>query len=260
MHQFLFSKVKFFVLVVILLGAYMYPSYGQNDNNKRNRDLIIDTINMTNSSSNITFQLSFTKGVSHNHPTFAIWIEDTVGNFIETLFVTKSFATGIFNYADAGNVTWKNQQGESLRPAALPYWTHKRNIISRDSLYVPTPENPVADALTGATPAGSFVLKTAPEHKLPEKFQVLMEINQKWDWNEYWTNNKYPDDINYKSSAQPSVIYAVTVNLEKEIDDYQLLPIGHGHYAGKDGNLYPDLNSITTALEIVNSIKLQIIK
>ena len=34
--------------------------------------------------------------------------------------------------------------------------------------------------------------------------------------------------------------------------------IGHSHYSGKDGNLYPDLSTLTTAVQIVKSIKVVI--
>jgi polyphosphate kinase len=37
--------------------------------------------------------------------------------------------------------------------------------------------------------------------------------------------------------------------------EYTLNPIGHGHYAGKDGLLYTDLSTFTTALKIAQSIK-----
>ena len=39
-----------------------------------------------------------------------------------------------------------------------------------------------------------------------------MEINQNWDWNEYWTNDKYPDDENYKMSCQPALVYEAVID------------------------------------------------
>jgi hypothetical protein len=211
-----------------------------------------EVIVMNSSSMGKQLAIAFLKGEGHNHPTFAIWVEDLEGNLIETLFVTKYFATGIFGYADAKDGTWKNEPGEALRPAALPYWSHKRNIISRDSLYVPTPEAPVPDAITGATPDGSFILKTSANPPASEPFRILLEINQTWDWNTYWTNDKYPSDKDYKSSAQPSVIYAVTI--EEGKGPFEMSPIGHGHYSGDNGKLYTDLSTLTTALEIAETI------
>jgi hypothetical protein len=219
-----------------------------------------DTIKINYTNGGLKIDLKFLKGQSHNHPTFAIWLEDEKGSYIETLFVTEYISSGVFGFADAGNFSWKNEKGEALRPAALPYWSHKRNVISRDSLYIPTPENPLPDAISSATPKGNFVLKTSTSEDLPDRFIILLEINQTWDWNEYWTNNKYPDDLNYKTSSQPSIVYAAEVNLANENEQTLLKPIGHGHYAGDDGTLYKDLSTLTTALDIANEITVSIRK
>jgi hypothetical protein len=127
-------------------------------------------------------------------------------------------------------------------------------VVSRDTLYIPTPENPVPDAITGPTPEGSFTLKT----KMPELseggFSIMMEINQTWDWNGYWTNNKYPGNKDYEASAQPSVIYSANLHPSDLNEKIRLKPIGHGHYSGNDGKLYTDLSTLTTALEIADEI------
>jgi hypothetical protein len=78
-----------------------------------------------------------------------------------------------------------------------------------------------------------------------------MEINQSWDWNEFWHNNKYPDDKEYKTSSQPAVVYEANINTSESGKEVEFKPVGHSHYAGKDGKLYLELNTLTTALEIV---------
>jgi hypothetical protein len=88
----------------------------------------------------------------------------------------------------------------------------------------------------------------------------LFEINQSWDWNEYWTNSKFPDDEQYKTSSQPALIYEAIIDLNSGNKEYEMQAIGHSHYSGKDGNLYTDLSTITTALEIVNKIIIRIKK
>jgi hypothetical protein len=85
-----------------------------------------------------------------------------------------------------------------------------------------------------------------------------MEINQPWDWNEYWTNTKYPEDENYKTSSQPSLVYRVTIDLNSGVKEYSMKPVGHGHYSGMDGSLTTDLSTLTTALEIAKSITVRI--
>jgi hypothetical protein len=76
----------------------------------------------------------------------------------------------------------------------LPYWLHKQ---TNGNIHSVSPQNPlVPDAVSGATPKGSFTIETAVSKQLPNKFRVLLEINQAWDWNEYYTNAKYPEILN----------------------------------------------------------------
>jgi hypothetical protein len=174
-------------------------------------------------------------------------------NYIQTLFVTKSFATGIFGHGPLNDTLWGTEPGMAKRPAALPYWWHKCDRGSVKTV-VPAPDDPFVDAYTGATPEGSFTLRIKTDKTGTGKFRILMEINQPWDWNEYWTNNKFPDDYAYKSSSQPSVVYSATIDPGSKIKEFYLNPIGHGHHSGKDGFLYTDLSTITTAGRIVNKI------
>lgn len=223
---------------------------------KKKNAVLIDTIYKTTSPIEAEMAFSFMAGEEFSHPTFAIWIEDDAGNYLETIFVTRYFATGIYGHGDAGEGKWKSVPGESIRTAALPYWAHKRNIISRDTLYIPTPENPVPDALTGATPTNDFVLLANYDKKLPRKFVVLFEINQAFDYNQYWTNLSLNQNPNYLTSGQPSMVYAVTVDLDSPVTEYYLKPIGHGSASGSDGNLYDNLETITTAANIVGEAKI----
>jgi len=205
-----------------------------------------------------TLTFSFIAGRAHNHPTFAIWLETMEGEFIQTLFVTKALASGFFNYGEISDNEWDRKAGIATRPAALPYWLHKKGEINSSGQILPTPENPIADVYSGATPPESFVLKVKSEKMLPQKFRVLVEINQSWDWNEYWTNSRYPDNAEYKTSCQPAVVYAVTVELNSSIKEFFLNPIGHSHYAGENGNLFTDLSTLTSALQIMKSMKVSV--
>ena len=115
-------------------------------------------------------------------------------------------------------------------------------------------DNPVPDGYTGATPVKGFVLNTRADKELPPVYRILFEINQNWDWNEYWTNNKFPDDENYKMSCQPALVYEAVIHKDKAISSIAMKPIGHSHYSGKTGELFPDLSTLTTALYIADSI------
>jgi len=197
-------------------------------------------------------QIEFLRGEAHNHPLMAIWVEDETGKFMQTLFVAESLGKGIFQHGDATSGQWL--PAEIRRPAALPVWSHSRGIKEPDGLFVPTPEHAVADAYTGATPQISFILDTRLDKPGPDKFYVYFEINQTWDWNEYWTNNKFPDDDVYKTSCQPSLIYRTLVDLTDNQKTDQLELVGRGHHSGKDGEIYTDLETMTTALNITRSI------
>jgi hypothetical protein len=206
----------------------------------------------------LPLEVEFLKGKAFNHPSFAIWTEDLEGNYIGTLYVTAYVAKGRFAYGELAPGKWKNEPGDARRPATLPYWAHKRNIKAPDGLFIPSSETAVPDALTSATPRGSFNLETATRHSSSGKFRVLLEINQAWDSNEYWNNSKFPADTNYQGSFQPALVYAVTVDPNRKNTDYHLNPIGHSHYAGADGELYTDLTTFTTARDIAQKIIVRI--
>jgi hypothetical protein len=199
-------------------------------------------------------EIEFIKGDAFNHPSFAIWTEDLEGDFIETLYVTQYVATGKFRFGETEPGRWKDEPGEARRPATLPYWAHKRNIQAPDGLYIPSPETPVPDALTTATPKNNFVLETTTSYSRNARFRVVMEINQAWDSNEFWTNNKYPGNNDYFGSLQPALVYAVTVDPVNPEDEYYLNPIGHSHPTGENGRLFTDLTTLTTAKEIARKI------
>ncbi len=215
-----------------------------------------ETITTTPSDEGREIKIEFKKGKTHNYPLMAIWIETSDSTYIETVYISKSIATSVFGYGDKSEGVWK--PGMIRRPAALPYWAHKRRVKAEDGLYLPTPDNPVPDAISGPTPSGDFVLNTVIPQEAGKQFRILFEINQSWDWNEYWTNNKFPDDENYKTSSQPSIIYEAVIDLDSQEEEYIMQPIGHGHYSGKDGKLYSDLSTLTTAKQIAGKIVIRL--
>jgi hypothetical protein len=247
-------------VILLLLPAILFAGtsvYAQKqDSKKKKQPLPVESFATNGNGSGPRLAIAFSKGESHNHPLMAVWVEDTAGNYIQTLYVAQSIATGIFAHGD--NTTGQWTKGEIRRPAALPYWSHKRGVVAADGLYMPTPDHPVPDAYTGATPQNDFILNTRLDKDGPKVFNVLLEINQPWDWNEYWTNTKYMDDYEYKTSSQPAVVYLATIDLNSNAKEVEMKPIGHSHYSGKDGNLYPDITTLTTALQIAGKIVVKV--
>jgi hypothetical protein len=240
---------------LFLTAAFLASCSVQQDLSKI--DSKTDTLRIEGIKSGIVLQIEFKKGHAYNHPTFAIWLEDMDQNYKRTLFVTKSIATGIYGHGAIQKEVWDDKPGPQKRPATLPYWLHKRSEALKIPL-LPDSTHPVLDGYTGATPKGSFVIKSETTESLPRKFRVLMEINQPWDWNEYWTNSLF-DDPDYRTSCQPSLIYSVSIDLDKTEPEYFLNPIGHGQYAGKDGLLYTDMRTMTTALRIIDHVSIKLI-
>ncbi len=195
--------------------------------------------------------IKFEKGKDFYHPLIVFWLEDTDGNFIETIYASQSIATGTFRFGQSEGKNWK--PGERRRRAALPYWGHRRGIQAPDGLYLPTPQEPLPDAITGATPKTNFELQTTVKSEF-DKVRIYMEINQTWDWNQYWNNNRFPDDEEYKTSCQPALVYMAEIDLTKPGSSIDLKPIGHSHPSGKTGELFPDISTFTTALNIAQRV------
>lgn len=140
-------------------------------------------------------------------PQIAIWVEDLHGNYIETLYIAKL----------SGKSSWRGlpfAKKEVRRPAALPYWSHKRGVLNEDGLYMPTKETPLPDTITGATPKGSFSLKSHVPEEL-DGFVVLLEINKSFDYNKAYSKALLEDDSKNHAeksySGQPALVYAAKI-------------------------------------------------
>lgn len=243
------------LMILIFIVTVSISSCKSGKEGKSSKARVQDSVVLLSSNVNgvgQSIEIEMIKGKAHNHPTFAIWLEDTSGNYLQTLFVTKAIGQGIFDHGDKSGGVWK--PGEVHRPAAVPYWAHKRGVKNDVGSFEPTPATKVPDAYSGATPAGSFKLNTRSDNALKSKVILMMEINQPWDWNEYWTNALYLDDAEYQTSCQPAVVYSAVIDLANTGSKIELKPIGHSHYSGKNGDLDADLSSITSALQIAEQI------
>jgi len=251
-------KTTYFSILIVMTTVIAFPFlFSSCSGGKKSAETDPPEVIITNpDATGPLVSVSLTKGESINHPLMAVWLEDYSGKYIETLFVAQSIGRGTFEHANQSEGIWL--PGPVRRPAALPYWGHKRGIQAADGLYLPTPEEPVADAITGPTPGGSFILNARSTSQLNSPFRVVLEINQSWDWNEYWTNTKYPDDDQYKTSSQPAVVYEVIIDPSALQPEYEMIAVGHSHYSGKDGGLYPELGTLTTALKIADKITVKV--
>lgn len=240
-------KTTIISVIILAISVSVFATIGKEPckRKKTEKEIIEANIN----GKGYTFEIEFTTGKGHNNPSFAIWIETMDEKFVQEIFVTKAVSTGIYRYADPSSGKW--EAGEKMYHATLPYFLHKRTVDAT----IPNSENPVVDAYTGATPKGDFILTTKSNERIDGKFRLVLEINQAWDFNDFWHNAKFPESPEYHNSCQPSIIYAVTIDPKNLMEEYIMNPIGHGHYAGTDGKLYTDLSTFTTALKIADRIK-----
>lgn len=241
----------FLLLVVTNVLLLIIQQLGCSSN-KLVHNETVDTLNTNLQNEGLELEVVFKKGNKHNHPLMAMWISDTNDKYIETLYVAQSIAKGVFEHGDNSQGKW--QPGPIRRPSALPVWSHSRGVLENDGLYIPTINTPMPDAVTGATPKGNFILKTRVSESVPTQFYIYFEINQTWDWNEYWTNNKYPDDDEYKTSCQPALIYKALIDINETGITHALKLIGHSHYNGSNGDIFPNIETITTARNITDLI------
>jgi hypothetical protein len=209
--------------------------------------------------------IDFLKGKHFWNPQLAIWLEDSAGNYIETLLVTTSTARGLFysgrsasNFKESDEVKVE-ENSPTRRVDALPYWSHKRNHKYSDGFFSPPPSEPLPDAITAATPKENFYFRSA-KISIEEitSFRVVVEVNVAFDENEYYSEYDFLEDSLYHGGTgllgQPSLIYGTTINRE-DTERYYILPLlGHGHHSGATGDLIADIRTITTAKGIVERI------
>lgn len=186
-----------------------------------------------------------------NAPQIAIWLEDTNGKYLSTVYVTHKIATQ----------SWQAANG-NRRKEALPHWCYARRVQYADGLYLPTKKQPFTDGITGATPQGSFDIKLHPTNEL-KQFIVKIEINHSTDFNDFYPKSAKEGDTHFsggtKGSGQPAVIYAANLDLNSGKKSFDATIIGHSSPDGSDGNVVSDISELTTALHIVKHITIDIL-
>lgn len=214
-----------------------------------------------NTGKDILLTIDLLKSEHYWHPQMAIWLEDHQGNYIETLFVSKATAKGLFfggrsksNFKEFDEL--KDGAGSYRRVNALPVWSHKRDVKYSDGLYVPSNDAHLPDAITGATIIDSFKLKSSI-NKI-SKFIIKIELNVAFDDNEYYSEFDFPDDEVFHNGTgqlgQPSIIFNAKVDMDDGKKYYLMELIGHGHQSGQTGEVFKDLSTLTTAKQIIERI------
>lgn len=261
------APLIFSIAVLVVVSLYLqvpgFSAFYEFGNQIRNEQLgkkevnfDYEVIDLKKAIGKHTISVELKKGEAFQYPLFAIWIEDTYGNYIQTLYISRVISSSKFDFGKKVNDTWES--ATVRRPEALPYWSHKRGIKAADGLYMPLGNSSDIDAYSGATPTGNFIINSKSEIA-KGNYKILVELNQSYDWNEYYTKDKYPNDKIYSGSGQvgqPSLIYEAQISSNDfDSNTYKLMNlVGHGHYSGKNGELYKDLSQVTSAKQIADRI------
>lgn len=201
-----------------------------------------------------------------NEPQMAFWLEDEQGSYVATIFVTRRTATQDWR------ATFGEKRERIERPSSLPVWVAKhvqggiepRSLCSAcHSLHKQkkkTIEDSSLRAVTGATPKAEFTYEwKLPSEIKPGSYKVRGEINHSKDFNENYPEKAAAGDSGYSGgpmgSGQPSVIWEATIYIGDEPSSAELEIIGHGHPSGATGEIFTELGTLSSALEIVKSIR-----
>jgi len=188
---------------------------------------------LTNSIAENQFEqiFEFFTSLTSNNTALAFWIEDTSGTYKHTVCVTYKVS--------------KIGMGVQ-RPSILPVWGHRRD--DEWGTGYPTSENPLPDAVTTATPSvGDFIWDwDVPSSLEPGDYYYFVEVNIPWDPNEYYTDS---------TRGQPSVVFRGSLKVDTESTNTTGVVVGHGHETGATGYLASTIDSLTTALDLITSVK-----
>ena len=188
---------------------------------------------------------------------YTIWVEDMNGAFLQDLFACNSAGTNVYPYSAA----WV------ARPQSVPYWAYKAcredpyGYVGNTShntagMYLALPTVDAMggtsipsdlDAVTGATRRVNFELQTARKNDGISQFQVLLEIDQSYDYNTFYNS------IDYYPGGQPSTVYRAVIDTNSSQRFYTMSLFGTGSALGSDGLLH-DTSQCTTALNIVGTV------
>jgi hypothetical protein len=187
---------------------------------------------------------TFTTHLNNKNCQLAIWLTDSRGTFVDTIYVTRKIAQK--GMGNRGGELDSRIGGSRL--SALPVWAHQRGENYGECNFYPTKEKPLPDAITSATPkTGEFIWKWNPKNNLEEgKYTYYIEVNKSFDDNEYHDYSWY--------RGQPSVVWKGEIMVGRDSSRSAAKIIGHGHVAGTNGDINPDLTTLTSSLNLIEDV------
>ena len=81
-------------IYLVLIALFIFNSLNaQKAKDKNYNPVVLET---NTNGTGISFEIEFHEGPEIYYPLLAIWIEDTIGNYIQTLYIAQSIAKGVF--------------------------------------------------------------------------------------------------------------------------------------------------------------------
>lgn len=131
-------------------------------------------------------------------PQIAVWVEDSDGTYVDTLFVTKK----------ASENKWIFSPKEG-RPESLPDWYKAKGQNPAEKI-----SSEKIDATTSATPKNGIVTSKEVNLEKGKTYVFKCQANQSFDYNDFYTKKNSGVD------GQPAVLYIeemIPDGTEKEI-------------------------------------------
>ena len=167
-------------------------------------------------------------------PSFAVWAETNTESMIETLYLEQSLA-----YSD--KPLW--QGTHEKRNHILPVWRNRYTMVTGVNA------DGEVDAVTRPTENHNFALDPHLQPDKDNKFLLWVEVNAPNDPNETWKDEKI---------GQPSILYSAYIKIDQS-EPYTILELtAHGGGAEENGTLDYDLESLTTAKDLVDLMLLKL--
>ena len=171
-------------------------------------------------------------------PQIAIWIQDVRGNFLQNIYVTRSFG-------QQNMLNTPLDFPSVFRRVSLPFWHKKNYLITKEYI---TKNNILPDSVSQPTPPDSFTVETRIINTINEGY-VYLEVNHLEDTNKTYTS----------MNGQPSLIYRVLVDFTKEskVYHFKLFAMTDNF---REGIYTTNISGITTADKIISDVTITILK
>lgn len=146
----------------------------------------------------ITVAVNPGEAFKNRAPQIAVWVEDSDGTYVDTLFVTKK----------ASENKWIFSPKEG-RPESLPDWYKAKGQNPAEKI-----SSEKIDATTSATPKNGIVTSKEVNLEKEKTYVFKCQANQSFDYNDFYTKKNSGVD------GQPAVLYIgemIPDGTEKEI-------------------------------------------